>query len=207
MCFVSLLELVPLRFIWLWTHHRLGDGWSYAWQEVIRDGNWGFFPPSANIFCRIFDILATALGIREHSHTFWKSQHALLVEYAVLSPACELRVQWMAALVTYTKQAPQTTDGLSAVLFSNAVKKKKNIRGRRAKVQPYYSCSHTFTVYLWSETDDLFRVPWVVLCSRCIIMHYYKTGWSTHLFFAVVHHCLMHAGRVLHCGPGSQQQR
>lgn len=51
------------------------------------------FPPNADTFCQIFDILATVLHIPEHSHTFWKCQHALPVEYVVLNPACDLRVQ------------------------------------------------------------------------------------------------------------------
>lgn len=78
----------------------------------------------------------------------------------------------MAALVMYMKQAAQTTDGLSALLFSNNVSEKE----KHPSSVFYYGCSHTWTVFLCSETEDLFRIPWVVLCSHCIIMHYHKAG-------------------------------
>lgn len=50
------------------------------------------FSLNADIFSLTFEILAT-VRTREHAHTFCKCQHALLVEYAVLNPACDLRVE------------------------------------------------------------------------------------------------------------------
>lgn len=170
MCFMSLLQLISLRFIWLWTHHRLGYGRSYAWQEPIPDGDWGF-SSKCWLICRTFDILAAV-------NTFWNCQHALLVEYVVLNPACDLRVQWMAALVMYMKQAAQTTDGLSALLFSNTVSEKE----KHPSSVFYYGCSHTWTVFLCSETDDLIDTSLGLFCVHTALLRIIIKRAEAHTF-------------------------
>lgn len=63
-----------------------------------------------------------------------------------------------------------------ALCFSATLRvKKKNIQGRRVKVQAFVTAALPPGLFFFVPKQLICQV---VLCSRCIIMHYYKVGWS-----------------------------